>query len=203
MTCVKHACLTPLRCLTCETDLPDGYSADHRPLHDDPSFCAAFVQQCIYWALGVICLDCSGHPEASFMSPSLFYYHRYVVDVALSIKNQRLGILLDGPQGFAANPPYGPLGATAAQWRGLQARGWKVSWHRECDMFVTQHYCHDAVMLILHCLSTWCALVHLVWCDDLTLLFLLVVTVSCSLSSDGIAVVVCQCDMAVPFCVPQ
>jgi len=38
----------------------------------------------------------------------------------------RVALQLHPHEDFAANPPHGPLGPTAARWRALQARGWRV-----------------------------------------------------------------------------
>jgi hypothetical protein len=47
-----------------------------------------------------------------------------------SSASRSLALSLDGPGAFAANAPRSPLGATAARWRALQARGLRVSWAR-------------------------------------------------------------------------
>jgi hypothetical protein len=39
----------------------------------------------------------------------------------------RVALQLHPHEDFAANPPRGALGPTAARWRALQARGWRVS----------------------------------------------------------------------------
>lgn len=39
----------------------------------------------------------------------------------------RVALQLHPHEDFAANPPHGALGPTAARWRSLQARGWRVS----------------------------------------------------------------------------
>eukprot|EP00878_Enallax_costatus_P032748 GHUV01036012.1.p1 GENE.GHUV01036012.1~~GHUV01036012.1.p1 ORF type:complete len:661 (+),score=202.40 GHUV01036012.1:871-2853(+) len=52
-----------------------------------------------------------------------------VVDVALQthhLPNRRAALQLETPEMFASNPPYAALGPTAARWRALQCRGWRV-----------------------------------------------------------------------------
>lgn len=41
----------------------------------------------------------------------------------------RVALQLHPHDDFAANPPHAALGPTAARWRALQARGWRVSPH--------------------------------------------------------------------------
>ena len=38
----------------------------------------------------------------------------------------KAALQLEGPERFASNAPHAPLGPTAARWRALRARGWKV-----------------------------------------------------------------------------
>lgn len=49
------------------------------------------------------------------------------VDIHLHMPHRsKVALQLEGPAAFAANPPYAPLGPTAAKWRALQIRGWQV-----------------------------------------------------------------------------
>jgi hypothetical protein len=59
---------------------------------------------------------------------TLFTHHNVGAGVVSQVgARYRIALQLHPHEDFAANPPHGPLGPTAARWRALQARGWRVS----------------------------------------------------------------------------